>query len=261
MKDLNELNATIKDKTYFNDIKAILQKLNKEEKAVKGEMHKSIKSLEITYEISFSFENIDKLIKNINKTIEEQEDEVQIKEKILLKVNEEIASNPDNSGEVLILEEQCEEISMTLDKLHSKEKSICFITSTLDEAINNREEKQLNKLVNKSLETLNFLTGNQFITKINEETVKKIITNQETSFENNPMITHLLMLSIKIALTNFLNDIELTLPLIIDDQFLFMDDERGERLKDLVMNISDKRQVILFTHQSDKKDWGNYLEI
>jgi uncharacterized protein YhaN len=68
-------------------------------------------------------------------------------------------------------------------------------------------------------------------------------------------------MSIKFALTDFFIDDKISLPLIIDDPFQFMDEERTLKLKDQITEISSRRQVIIFTHQKDKKNWGRHIEI
>jgi len=72
---------------------------------------------------------------------------------------------------------------------------------------------------------------------------------------------HFIMLSLKLSLTDFLAEAGLSAPLILDDPFLFMDDEKIDNLRELVLDASEKRQVIIFTHKKNAADWGNYREI
>ena len=65
----------------------------------------------------------------------------------------------------------------------------------------------------------------------------------------------------QIALTDFLIAGDMPLPLVIDDPFQYMDSERIERFKKLIMDVAEKRQVLIFTHHSGLNDWGHYFEL
>jgi len=120
---------------------------------------------------------------------------------------------------------------------------------------------QLARLVNLTYDKFNFLTGSQYISQIDKDLIRNIITGSTAAGDLNPIMAHVLLLTIKISLTDFFTDNNINLPLIIDDPFLLMDDDRINRFRELITDVSGKRQVILFTHHKDKKDWGNYLEL
>ena len=120
------------------------------------------------------------------------------------------------------------------------------------------EEKQLRKLLDGTLDKFNHLTGNQYITKIDDAMLMRLITDNRMSEEMTPPVVHALLLSLKFTLSDFLINGEAAIPLLIDEPFQFMDDERCNRFRDLVSYISNKRQVIIFTHHSNKRNWGNY---
>jgi uncharacterized protein YhaN len=145
--------------------------------------------------------------------------------------------------------------------IKSNDMSLNFIMEVMEEAVLHNEEKQLSRLVNLSYERFNFLTENKEIGNVDKELIKRIIVENNKPAEFNAQTIHLLYLSVKLALTDFLNDNKLSLPFIIDDPFLFMDDDRINRFRELITYISRHRQVIIFTHRRDKKDWGNFIEI
>ena len=49
--------------------------------------------------------------------------------------------------------------------------------------------------------------------------------------------------------------------MLLDDPFHSFDDKRREKTKQVLNDLTDKFQIVLFTHSSDYDDWGNVLEI
>ena len=121
----------------------------------------------------------------------------------------------------------------------------------MKETIQIREEEQLKKLIDATFEKFNYLTNNQFIAKMDKKTLRDIIDNNKMSGKYNTTIIHPLILSLKIVLSDFLINSGFSLPLIIDDPFILMDTDRTKRFKEMIMKISKKRQVIIFTHLKD----------
>jgi uncharacterized protein YhaN len=131
----------------------------------------------------------------------------------------------------------------------------------LREAIAGREEKQIMKLAKTTGQNFHFLTENQYSDSINDDIIKRAIKGDSLVNEFNPSILHILLLSIKFAITNTFDDLEINLPLIIDEPFQQMDDQRINRFKKLLDDNSLKRQVIIFTRSTKYKDWGSYIEL
>jgi len=235
--------------------------LKNEEENIKKNIDDSVNTLEIIKNIEIDENEIHNLIHNIDREIDVCSNKINEKEKILLQIDSEINSNPDSSESIKQLTSEKNKNDKVLKKLRAKEKAVQFIDEILAEAEKRREQKQLKKLIKNSIEKFNYLTGNQYITKIDEKMIQDVITKNITTVDFNPTVIHAILLSIKLSLTEFIVNVGITLPLIIDDPFYNMDDERMKRLKDLLDEASKTRQVILFTHQKDKKDWGNFLEL
>ena len=88
-----------------------------------------------------------------------------------------------------------------------------------------------------------------------------MIAENRITEDLTPPVIHALLISLKFTLSDFIINGETSIPLLIDEPFQFMDDERCNRFRDLVSYISNKRQVIIFTHHSDKRNWGNFIEL
>jgi hypothetical protein len=260
LDELNSLKNSLKNKQYLAEIEDRLNKLKAEEDNYKKEISRNIRLLDSIKESDIEKNKIIELIKNIESQMEMITEQITFKENITAKVNEEMLSNPEDSREGTDLIEEQIKVEQIVEKLISNRNAVFFVTDIIDEAVKNRENKQIEKLVDISFEKFHFLTGNHYITRIDTDLILDMIRGKAV-IETNPAILHALLMSIKFALTDFFIDDKISLPLIIDDPFQFMDEERTMKLKDQIIDISDRRQVIIFTHQKDKKDWGRYIEI
>ncbi len=52
---------------------------------------------------------------------------------------------------------------------------------------------------------------------------------------------------------------DVRLPFILDDPFLTFDSERQERLREMLCQIAQSRQVILLSHREEVKQWGKHV--
>jgi len=148
-----------------------------------------------------------------------------------------------------------------LKKWKANRTSMLFIMENLARSIERSEEKRIGKLLDGTIEKFNHLTGNQYITRIDDAIVRQMVIGNRVSEDLPPPVIHALQMSLKISLSDFIIGGGAPIPLLIDEPFQFMDDERCNRFRDLVSYISKNRQVIIFTHHSDKKNWCNFIEL
>ncbi len=260
-KDLAMIKSSLKEEEYMVRIQKKLDELKKEEEIIKDEIHTSIDTLNIVDDIENETSKIEDLIRNIGTELGIIKEKVETKEHILQQIDNEFLQASGNSGAMNALLEERNGIERILKKWKVNRNSMEFITRMLTRAVERSEEKQLRKLLDGTLEKFNHLTGNQYITKIDDAAVLQMMTENRVSDEMTPPIIHALLLSLKFTLSDFIINGTTTIPLLIDEPFQFMDDERCNRFRDLVSYVSNKRQVIIFTHQSDKRNWGNFVEL
>jgi uncharacterized protein YhaN len=260
-RDLNRIKDSLKEQDHMRNIQKKLDELKREEKLIKDEIDSSINNLNIVDDIKNEQDKIDELIQNIDIEIAFIKDKVETKEEILKQINSEITHQSSDNEKIKHLLEEKNTVERILKKWKINQNSLHFIMEVIGDAVERSEEKQLDKLLDSTLDKFNHLTGNQYITRIDADTVLRMIKENKITEDMNPSVIHALLLSIKFSLSDFIIDRDLSLPMLIDDPFLFMDEERCTRLRDLIAYVSSKRQVIIFTHQRDKKDWGNFIEL
>ncbi len=260
-KDLAMIKSSLKEEEYMVRIQKKLDELKKEEEIIKDEIHTSIDTLNIVDDIENETSKIEDLIRNIGTELAIIKEKIETKERILQQIDNEFLQASGSSGAMNALIEEKNGIDRILKKWKVNRNSMEFITRMLTRAVDRSEEKQLRKLLDGTLDKFNHLTGNQYITKIDDAAVLQLITENRVSDDMTPPVIHAMLLSLKLSLSDFIINGNTSIPLLIDEPFQFMDDERCNRFRDLVSYVSNKRQVIIFTHQSDKRNWGNFVEL
>ncbi len=259
--DLDNMKQSLKDEKYIKDLKKELKDLEEEEKEAHNKIDTELMNFGDIGEEDIELDSISKIITNLNYKLKSTKEMIKNKEENLSQIVDEIEKDIENRhdrDEISIERTKAQE---SLNKLQTYNNTVSFIIDILKEAVKNREEKQLSDLINIAQEKFSFLTNGQYEGSINENLISDIITGREYDEDISPSLYHLILISIKIAGTFLLTDIDISLPLIIDEPFLYMDEIRIGRLQELLYDLAEKRQIIIFTHNNNYRDWGNYIEL
>jgi uncharacterized protein YhaN len=260
-KDLARIKSSLKEEDYMITIQKKLDALKKEEEIIKDEIHTSIDTLNIVDDIENETSKIEDLIQNIDMEAAIIKEKIETKEHILQQIDSEFAQVSGNDGAMSAIIDEKNNLDRVMKKWKVNQNSMQFILRTLSSAVKRSEEKQLRRLMDGTIDKFNHLTGNQYITKIDAPVLMGLLAENRISEELTPPVIHALLISLKFTLSDFIINGDTTIPLLIDEPFQFMDDERCNKFRDLVSYISNKRQVIIFTHHSDKRNWGNFIEL
>lgn len=264
--ELFQMKDSLKDRAAMEDLRGQLDRLQREEKAAAAEMDADLKGLSEAEGAALSTVppdqgHVNGRIAGMNNRIKSLRESIEAKNTILLKISEDIHMDVNRTDERQTLLEARRETGDALEKLNAHARCMRYLRDVYREAVSRREEKQLRRLIRSMLDIFHHLTDNQFITMIDETSLRKIVVDGAMGGDFNPAMVHIMLLSLKLALTDFMVDSGTVLPFIIDDPFLFMDDIRISRLKNLVDSISEKRQIIIFTHNNTFRDWGSFIEL
>jgi uncharacterized protein YhaN len=265
--ELSTMKEGLKDGTYINSIELELGEQNNEEKKIRLEIENSTKFLaaddiiDLNDPIEINIEKSEKLLLKNNQKTKSLNENITKTANIISNINEEINRGIIHTEEMAVLTREKDNLQNALSRSNKYKITIEYFTNLLKDATFSRAEKQLAELVKTTVEYFHYLTDNQYINSIDDGYIKKVIKCELPAEEINRSLLYILQLSVKFAMTNSLTNLEINLPLIIDNPFLQMDDQRVIRLKDLVNEIADKRQIIIFTHSGKHKDWGTFLEL
>ena len=257
---IDNIKESLKNDVYINDLEERLNQLNNEKDTISKYIEERLITLN-DHEFDLDINSMNNMILNKNYRIKDIKECIKSNEKISNKIDEEIKMNKNSKDERNKLIENKFKTKEILDNLNNHHKSISFIAQLLEESVDRREEKQLDKLIESINEKFHYLTNYNYTNTIKYQQIKNIIKGHEFDDTINPSIVHLLHLSIKLALTDFLEEIGLNLPLIIDEPFLFMSNNRIQTIKKILEDISQKRQIIIFTHDSSIRDLGYFIEL
>ena len=152
-----------------------------------------------------------------------------------------------------------ETVKAELNQLQKKVNTFDFIESVFKTILKEKE----NTIFDRFCET-----GYNFYEKLcgKNPTLDKAefrdIVFKKAEIALSPVQSHFLCLSLIITLNNFISPDSPSLPLIADEPGLFMDKKRIDLLLPAVKKISDTRQVILITHDSNTyESFGHRINI
>ena len=260
-RELKDLKGSLREKKELKEIQKDLSQLKKKEDEIKEEIAANMKSLALEDELFLEQTQIDVMLEKIDGEIEETIGGIEKKEQVLQRIDDEMSVDPDYVASNTELIKERDRVREILKGLHARKEVMLYIAGLMEEAVVKREKDQLKKLIDSTLGVFHTLTGNQYIARVNDAVAGDFITGDGLIHDLNPAVVHTLLLSIKFSLTDFLLDSGVSLPLIIDDPFLFMDDDRIGHLKNQINIIAQKRQVIIFTHKKQDNDWGKLIEL
>jgi len=260
-RDLNSMQSSLKSRKYLVEIEEKLNSLKNEENSLKSEIQENLKFLGSVYDIKPEREKLTALVQDTSHEIKLINEKIDAKENILEQVERELEGGTENDEALTGLRQLHAEAEKRMRTMCSWRDSFLHLNEMLTEAVMKREEKQLNSIICRSLEIFNDLTENRHASYVDRYCISEIIQHNRAPRDMGKSVLHMILLSIKLALTDFLIDSGTPLPLIIDDPFQFMDEDRIQCLKKLILDISGRRQIIIFTHQKLNGIWGNHVTL
>ncbi len=259
--ELGNIKKSLKDEAYLCALRDETEKLEKEANKIRSGIALELRDLGAYGDIKPDLNSINSRIQEFNSRIKLIKGDIKSNEDIIARIAEEAGQKKDNLDEKDLLLSEKRKAEESLANLMSYKNSIAFIAEIMEQAIKSRRENQLMKLIKYTRENFHFLTDKQYGNIVDNEYIRGIISGNDAGGGLNPSVYYILLLSIKLAATFLLTDFDIALPLIIDEPFLFIDNTRVTRLKEILDNIAAERQIIIFTHNNNYKDWGSYIQL
>ncbi len=199
---------------------------------------------------------------DIEMEILRSEEERRAEMKILAQLEEEARTTANYDEELRLLGEERSSAEERYGGLAARRRAMELIASVFEEVIVRREASQVARLAREARDRFNAITENRHITEIDEDTLARFIKGGGRLDGLNPTTAHLLLLAVKITMSDFiLESGGIPPPLIVDDPFIFMDDRRGENLERLLFEAAAKRQIIVFTQHRSHADRNTRIEL
>ncbi len=201
------------------------------------------------------------VMEDIDREIARLDGERQTEGKILEQLAGEVDTAGNYEDELRLLGEKRTMAEERYGRLKARKKTMDLIGSIFEEVIGRREARQIARLARSTREKFNTITENRHITEIDDDAIIRFIRAGGRLDDLNPALAHLLLLAVKIALSDFILEWGIAPPLIVDDPFIFMDDRRGENLERMLAEAARERQIIVFTQHGSLSDRSARIEL
>ncbi len=242
-------------------LKEDLKELKSKQKEIKAAIARELQSLETADPVEEDAEIVEQAMTRLGKAVERLEGDIAAKERVAERIAREISLESDEGGNLVQLKKKAAAVTERLKVLRRRRKAAEILTDTVTEGVLRREQHLLTGLVCSALERFHDITDGHYRENVKEQDVRELLSGNGMRGEINPAVVHALILSVKLSLSEFIPETLAALPIIIDDPFLFMDDDRTKKLKKQIDDIARSRQVIIFTHKSDISEWGNAVKL
>ncbi|MCL1911171.1 MAG: hypothetical protein FWG13_03090 [Leptospirales bacterium] len=247
LDQIDTIRSTMPESAKIKDTHERLKIYKHKTVDLQKKIDKDLLSIEIEHRKGITAGNIPPLITDIDNEAAELQGKINSQTELLARIEKEkLSSIAEDYDSILIKRDDAQKL---LDDMLSKLEAASFVTNILSEAVKNREQMQLKKLIDGILSKFNAITENQFKATVDEETVKNFLEGNGRYATLSPPVIHTLHLSTQFSLNEFLSDKKNLMPMIFDDPFLFMDDDRIEKILEQIREIAATRQVIVFTHR------------
>ncbi|MCX7679073.1 MAG: hypothetical protein N2316_07615 [Spirochaetes bacterium] len=258
--DILQLKNSLKSEKEIEDLEKEINLLTKRKKELIEEIEKDRALLNDSFLIDNSAAATLEYIFSLEKKIEALEQEITYDSGLLSRLDEEINAMSFREDERPKYIEKKKELIQKLEEYESRREAMKYLLKVFEDTEEHRWTNIKALIVQRSEEIFHELTDKAYITALDREVFYNLLDGTVKE-DLHRSIVHVLMLSVKIALTDFLIDFNYPLPLILDDPFLFMDEVRMWHLKDILDRVAKKRQIIVFTHILPFDGWGKVVEL
>jgi hypothetical protein len=242
------IEQSLMDEEYFSECEHKISDLSEKKRNLSYAVTDEIKALnrDFNFPDDTPVETIISHIENLKRTTSltiEQSSEM------LSQLVSELDTDGNGRSEVRSLLDKRRFCEDKLFSLYALDRTIKYAVSVMQETIDQRENENLSACANEALSLFNNLSGNQYVTTIDADSFKGLITGQRPV--PNTSITHMMHLCIKLALGSVMYREGLSVPLILDEPALYMDATRVKKCIEIVHEYAQKRQILIFTHDRD----------
>ena len=247
LDQIDMIKSTMPENSKNKDTRDRLKMFKFKAEDLRKRIDRNFLSVGLEFKREITAESISAFINDIDEEAVELQNKIHSQAELLTRIEKEkLLSVIEDYDNILIKRDNIQKL---LDDLLAKSETASFAAVVLNEAVKNREQAQLKKFVTDIRSRFNAITDNQFKSTVDEETVKNFLEGNGRYASLNPPVIHALLLSVKFSLNGFLPGKKNLMPMILDDPFLFMDDDRIEKILEQIREIAVRRQVTVFTHR------------
>jgi DNA repair exonuclease SbcCD ATPase subunit len=245
--ETDSLGQNIKDDSYFDHKNHELSELKLRLSDLRNDIKSEFVSACSIAEIKES-ENAESLLKYIQADILRLNEQINSLEDMNSKLSSEI-EREEPRADLKTLYESYNRIEERIENLKALERSIRCAVALHEETATRREMRLLGVSIRDAVPIFHALTLNRYISTVNDQTLHSFITSSKP-FENTT-IGHSLLLAYKLSLTRIMDEEQTMIPLFLDEPSANMDSERIKKFIEIIRRFSEKRQIIILTHNKE----------
>lgn len=236
-----------------------LDEIHDTEISVNEAIDSSMLTLTIAEPSSVQIEHIQPLIDELRAQWNSLHEDKEKQQRVIQNLRKELAEEKDEYDDTLLKEE----LAACESEIERSQK--CLATWTLfqellaDTVSQARLEFQ-EHLIAESRKYIETITGSSENTSVTDSAIHSLLTGEQAP-DLSPQHHHITLLGLTLAMHAHQVEKGISLPLILDDPFLLMDEERIAQSMELLLDISSSRQVLLFTHNSTLRYDGEIIEL
>jgi DNA polymerase III delta prime subunit len=239
------IEQSLMDDEYFNECERKISELKEKKFSLERTVRDELRMLcaEFNFPKDTAVETIISHIENEKQSVLLS---IEQSSEMLSQLVRELDTDESGTFEVRTLLDSRRACEDRLLSLYALDRTIRYAVSVMKETIDRRETENLTACANEALSLFNNLSGNQYVTTIDADSFKGLITGERPV--PNTSITHMMNLCIKLALGSIMYREGLSVPLILDEPALYMDATRAKKCIEIVTAYAEKRQILVFTH-------------
>ncbi len=222
--------------------------------ATKDEIHQSIEkklgSLDVNIHPAPARDNIKNLIPKIDEMIEEMMLEEKHKDSIAKKIESESLQYESGEKSRKTIDASIEAIDADIEKLNREISDISFMHEVYSETSDKWFKEKFSILADRCAEIYGNLTDDIKKNPKSRDSINELVLNgKRESFTTEE--TAAISIAMKLAISETVTP-SVNYPLIISDPFPAIKPEIADKLKKILLELSEKRQVVIITSKSEK---------
>lgn len=256
--ELSHLKKGFNSRASLQEREEKLNELTAKKEEIERTIEERLRSLDENIHITPDREGIKDLIPELDEMIAEIVQEEKQKGALVKKIESEALQYESGDKSEKIIDEQIKGIDSEIEKLKKEIDQITFMQKVYDETADEWFSAKLPDLAGKCAEFYCRMHNENDIAVETADSVKELFLSGNGEFSAEEL--SLVAISMKLALYEFLSGTP-DYPLILADPFKFFKQETADKLKKILLELSEKRQVVIFTSKSEADLAGNLINI
>jgi DNA repair exonuclease SbcCD ATPase subunit len=246
-------------RTSLEEREEKLQNLSGRKNEIQQEIETKLNSLDVSIHPAPDRENIKSLIPEINEMIDEIAQEEESKESIAQKIGHETKQYESGDKSRQSIDESIGVIDADIEKLKKDVSDISFMHKVYNESSEEWFQEKFSVIAERCAVVYSSLLNDSKKNLKVQDSIRELILNEKReSFTAEE--TAAFAFSMKMAIADTAPPSE-NYPLILADPFSVFKPEIADKLKKLLLELSEKRQVVIIISKSEKNLAGNLINI